>query len=67
MRTFRIQAPNAVEGDFIKDKSPLKRSMGFVQEVNLLTNMMKVKFPKIGREAWIVWENHGHYVVVKTT
>jgi len=25
---------------------------------------MKVKFPKVGATMWIVWENHGHYVVV---
>jgi len=67
MLTFRTHGPNAKEGDFIKDRSPQKRSMGFVKEINLLTNMMKVKFPKIGRETWVVWENHGHYVVVKTT
>tara|TARA_R110000824_G_scaffold284605_2_gene472836 strand:- start:13 stop:207 length:195 start_codon:yes stop_codon:yes gene_type:complete len=62
--TFRTYGPNAAEGDFIKDKSPQKRSMGFVREVNLLTNMMKVTFPKLGQETWIVWENHGHYVII---
>jgi hypothetical protein len=64
MRTFRVYGPNAEKGDFIKDKSPQKRSMGIVKEVNLLTNMMKVNFPKLGRETWVVWENHGHYVVI---
>jgi hypothetical protein len=64
MLTFRTCAPNAEEGDFIKDISPQNRSMGHVKEINLLTNMMKVKFPKIGKETWVVWENHGHYIVV---
>ena len=64
MLTFRTCAPNAEKGDFIKDTSPQNRSMGHVKEINLLTNMMKVKFPKIGKETWVVWENHGHYVVV---
>jgi|TARA_R100001480_G_scaffold123671_1_gene122103 hypothetical protein len=64
MLTFRTCAPNAEKGDFIKDTSPQNRSMGHVKEINLLTNMMKVKFPKIGKETWVVWENHGHYIVV---
>ena len=64
MLTFRTCAPNAEKGDFIKDTSPQNRSMGHEKEINLLTNMMKVKFPKIGKETWVVWENHGHYIVV---
>jgi len=64
MHTFRVFGPSAKEGDFIKDKSRQQRSMGYVLEINMITNMMKVKFPKIGKETWVVWENHGHYVVV---
>jgi len=64
MLTFRTCAPNAEKGDFIKDTSPQNRSLGHVKEINLLTNMMKVKFPKMGKETWVVWENHGHYIVV---
>jgi hypothetical protein len=62
--TYRVYGPSAVPGDFIKDKSHQKRSMGYVIEVDAHTNMMKVKFPKIGKVAWVVWENHGHYIVI---
>ena len=64
MHTYRVFGPSAQPGDFIKDRSKQNRSMGYVVEINMHTNMMKVKFPKIGKETWIVWENHGHYVVV---
>ena len=64
MHTFRVFGPSAKEGDFIKDQSRQQRSMGYVVEINMITNMMKVKFPKMGKETWVVWENHGHYVVV---
>lgn len=64
MLAHRIYGTLAKPGDFIKDRSPQKRSMGYVIEVNMHTNMMKVKFPKIGNETWLVWENHGHYVVI---
>jgi hypothetical protein len=64
MLTYRIFGPSAAEGDFIKDISPQRRSLGYVVEINMLTNMMKVSFPKMGKITWIVWENHGHYLVV---
>ena len=52
-------------GDFVKDLSTFNRSMGFVSDVNESTGMMLVKFPKIGRNRWLLWENFGHYVVIK--
>ena len=54
----------AKEGDFIKDISPLKRSLGLVLQVNSHTGMMQVKFPKTGKLNWVMWQNHGHYIVV---
>ena len=54
----------ARKGDFIKDMSPKKRSLGLVMLVDKSTNMMYVNFPKIGKRIWIMWMNHGHYIVV---
>ncbi len=54
----------AYEGDFIKDLSPAKRSLGMVTQIDEDTGMMQVKFPKIGKLKWIIWDNHGHYLVV---
>jgi hypothetical protein len=61
---FAAQFPKATIGDFIKDMSPQKRSLGIVVQVNADTKMMQVKFPKIGKLNWVMWENHGHYRVV---
>ena len=61
---FAAQRRIAYEGDFIKDKSPLKRSLGLVMRIDEDTGMMQVKFPKIGKLNWIIWDNHGQYVVV---
>ena len=55
---------NATEGAFIKDLTLQKRSLGYVVHVSKTTNMMKVKFPKVHRIDWIVWDNHGHYRVI---
>jgi len=33
-------------------------------QVNSHTGMMQVKFPKTGRLNWVMWKNHGHYIVV---
>ena len=33
-------------------------------QINRETKMMRVKFPKIGKEAWIMWTNYGQYLVV---
>jgi|TARA_Y100000034_G_scaffold34455_1_gene42307 hypothetical protein len=51
-------------GDFIKDKSPMKRSMGLVLTVDEETGLMYVRFPKSGKDQWIVWENNGQYRVI---
>jgi len=59
-----MHGSNAKEGDFIKDLGPTQRSLGYVIEVNMHTNMMKVNFPKVGRLSWVIWENHGQYKVV---
>lgn len=62
---FTVMFDNAKEGTFIKDLSTQKRSMGFVLHVSETTNMMKVRFPKVSRDDWVVWGNHGHYKVVE--
>ena len=54
----------AKKGDFIKDTGIQKRSLGLVERIDGRTNMMLVKFPKINRTCWIVWNNYGHYKVV---
>ena len=64
MDPFTTQNPVARKGDFIKDLSPKKRSLGLVMRVQESTNMMQVKFPKIGKLNWIPWKNYGHYRVV---
>ena len=61
---FTVMYSNAQEGGFIKDLTKQKRSMGFVVHVSETTNMMKVRFPKVSRDHWIVWDNHGHYRVI---
>lgn len=55
---------NAKSGDFIKDLSPLKRSLGLVRQVDEETGLMYVQFPKVGKFHWVVWNNNGHYVVI---
>ena len=64
MDIFTAPWPRAKVGDFIKDLSPQKRSLGLVVSVKEDVNMMYVKFPKIGKTSWVVWRNHGHYLVV---
>lgn len=54
----------ANKGDFILDNSPSKRSLGYVLMVDHNTSMMLVRFPKIGKRAWIPHKNNGHYTVV---
>jgi hypothetical protein len=54
----------AILGDFIKDLSPQKRSLGLVVQINEHTKLMQVKFPKTGKLNWIMWTNYGHYLVV---
>ena len=64
MDIFTAMHENADEGAFIKDLTQQKRSLGYVMHVSETTNMMKVKFPKVSRVDWIVWDNHGHYRVI---
>ena len=64
MDIFTVMYENADEGAFIKDLTLQKRSLGYVMHVSETTNMMKVKFPKVNRTDWIVWNNHGHYKVI---
>jgi outer membrane protein assembly factor BamA len=64
MDPFTAQHKLARQGDFIKDMSPQRRSLGLVMQVKEETNMMQVKFPKIGKLNWIPWHNYGHYRVV---
>lgn len=66
MSTDPFAAPYRVAklGDFVKDLSKQKRSLGMVTQINRETKMMRVKFPKIGKEAWIMWTNYGQYLVV---
>jgi len=56
--------PKANVGDFIKDLGAQKRSLGIVEHVDKQTAMMLVKFPKINRTCWVVWNNYGHYRIV---
>lgn len=55
---------NAEKGSFIKDNTIQRRSLGLVLLVDYTTDMMLVKFPKIGKRSWIAWKNQGHYIVV---
>ena len=64
MDPFTAQFKSAGKGDFIKDLTPQKRSLGYVMMIDRETNMMYVKFPKINALNWVVWQNHGHYVIV---
>jgi hypothetical protein len=61
---FAAQRRIAYEGDFIKDMSPLKRSLGMVTQIDEDTGMMQVNFPKTGKLSWVIWDNHGQYIVV---
>ncbi len=61
---FSAHYTTANKGDFIKDNTEQGRSLGFVLIVDYNTNMMLVKFPKIGKRSWVVWKNQGHYLVV---
>lgn len=51
-------------GDFIKDCSPLKRSLGLVCQVDAEIGQMYVRFPKLGGFKWVLWENNGQYIVI---
>ena len=64
MDPFAAPFKIAKEGDFVKDMTKQKRSLGLVLEVNRETKMMHVRFPKIKKDAWIMWTNYGQYKVV---
>jgi len=64
MSPFAAQFSQAKKGDFIKDVSPLKRSLGLVMQINKETKMMRVRFPKINKDTWVMWTNYGQYKVV---
>jgi len=51
-------------GSWIKDEFRGDRSLGLVVQIDEMTNMMHVRFPKLGRTTWVVWKNHGHYKVI---
>ena len=51
-------------GSWIKDEYRDDRSLGYVISIDESTNMMLVRFPKVRKDSWIVWKNHGHYIVV---
>jgi hypothetical protein len=51
-------------GSWIKDNWRQDRSLGFVWQVDEMTGMMLVQYPKIGKTGWIVHKNDGHYTVI---
>jgi hypothetical protein len=55
---------NADVGSWIKDNWRQDRSLGFVWQVDEMTGMMLVQYPKIGKTGWIVHKNDGHYTVI---
>ena len=61
-----IAAPfkTAKQGDFVKDLSRQKRSLGLVMLINKETKMMRVRFPKINKDTWVMGTNYGQYKVV---
>ena len=61
---FSSMYMKAKTGDFIKDLSKQKRSLGLVEHIDKHTNMMLVVFPKVNRTHWVMWKNYGHYKVV---
>ncbi len=65
MEPFAAQYVQAEQGDFIKDLSPKKRSLGYVTLIDREVNTMYVNFPKTGSIDWIEWVNRGHYKVIK--
>jgi len=52
-------------GDFIKDCSPRKRSMGYVRMVDEERGQMYVEFPKINERQWVLLDNRGQYIVIE--
>jgi hypothetical protein len=63
---FSSKETSAVIGSWIKDVYREDRSLGIVKSIDEQTNMMLVQFPKLGRDSWIVWLNHGHYKLINS-
>ena len=55
---------HAAVGSWIKDSWRKDRSLGFVMQIDNETGMMYVRYPKIGKEVWVRWENGGQYKVI---
>ncbi len=55
---------NANVGSWIKDNWRNDRSLGFVREIDDMSGMMLVQFPKINKVGWVVHKNSGHYTVI---
>ena len=51
-------------GSWIKDEFRNDRSLGYVLSIDINTNMMLVRFPKISKDVWLVRENRGQYIVI---
>ena len=64
MDPFAAPFKIAKQGDFVKDLSKQKRSLGLVMQIDKVTKMMHVRFPKINKDTWIMWTNYGQYKVV---
>ncbi len=61
---FSSKKRSAGIGSWIKDAYRKDRSLGVVISVDEQTNMMLVRYPKMGKDTWVVWRNHGHYKVI---
>mgnify|MGYP001051826601 CR=1 FL=1 len=55
---------NAAAGSWIKETFRGDRSLGFVKNIDLRTNMMLVHFPKVHNSTWLSWRNNGQYKVI---
>jgi len=64
MDIFTAGFTTADIGSWIKDSYRTDRSLGIVRQVDKDTLMMNVYFPKISKNAWLVWRNNGHYKVI---
>jgi len=63
---FSSKENSAILGSWIKDEYRNDRSLGFVVNIDEQTNMMLVRFPKKGKDSWVIWQNHGHYKVINS-
>ena len=63
---FSNKQNSAIIGSWIKDTFRGDRSLGVVMSIDEDTNMMLVRFPKKGKDSWLVWLNHGHYKLINS-